>query len=113
MVTAGSILIFIVTIFTVISELGINIGPLLAGFGIAGIAVGLAAQSLFKDFIRGVLIIIDDQFRKGDVVSIAGKAGLVEDVGIRRTVLRDLDGIVHFVPNSEIGVASNYTREWG
>ncbi len=110
--STGSILIFIVAIFTIISQLGVNIGPLLAGFGVAGIAIGLGAQSLFKDIIRGMTIIIDDQFRKGDVVSIAGKAGLVEDVGIRRTVLRDLDGIVHYIPNSEIGVASNYTKEW-
>ncbi|MFQ5875250.1 MAG: mechanosensitive ion channel family protein [Dehalococcoidia bacterium] len=109
---SGSVLIFVVAMFTIVSELGISIGPLLAGFGVAGIAIGLAGQSLFKDIIRGVLIIIDNQFGKGDVVNIAGKAGIVEDVGVRRTVLRDLDGIVHYVPNSEIGVASNYTREW-
>ena len=108
----GSLLIFIVATFTIISELGINIAPLLAGFGVAGIAIGLAAQSLFKDLIRGTFIVIENQIRKGDVVNIAGKAGLVEDVGIRRTVLRDLDGIVHYVPNGEIGVVSNYTKEW-
>ncbi len=110
--TAGTAAILIVATVTIISEVGISIGPLLAGVGIAGLAVSLAGQSLIKDVLRGMIIIIDDQYRKGDVVNIAGKSELVEEVGIRRTVIRDLDGIVHYIPNGEITVASNYTREW-
>ena len=91
---------------------GINIAPLLAGVGIVGIAVGFGAQSLVKDIISGLFILLDNQYGKGDVVRVAGIAGLVEDVGLRRTVLRDLDGIVHYVPNGEIIVASNFTQEY-
>lgn len=111
-ISSGAIFIIFLTLFMVLAQLDINVTPLLAGFGVAGIAVGLGAQSLIRDVLRGIFIIVDDQYRKGDVVNIAGKAGLVENVGLRRTVLRDLDGIVHFVPNGEITVASNYTREW-
>jgi len=85
---------------------------LIAGFGIAGLAVGFGAQSLVKDIIAGVFILLENQYRVGDVVRISDVAGVVEEMNIRRTVLRDLDGIVHFVPNGEIKVASNFTREW-
>jgi small-conductance mechanosensitive channel len=111
-IETGMVFVGIVAIFMIISELGINIAPALAGIGIAGIAVGFGAQSLVKDIFNGVLILLENQYGIGDVVKIAGIAGLVEDITLRRTVLRDLDGIVHSVPNSEIGVASNYTKEW-
>jgi len=65
-----------------------------------------------KDFLAGIFILLDNQYGKGDVVEVAGKTGVVEDIGIRRTVLRDLDGIVHWVPNGQISVASNLTQEW-
>lgn len=96
----------------VLAELGIDIGPALAGLGIAGIAVGFGAQSLVKDYFNGSLILLENQFSIGDVVTIAGTTGTVEDFSLRRTTLRDLDGIVHTVPNSEIRVASNRTRVW-
>jgi small conductance mechanosensitive channel len=111
-IQTGMVFVGVVAIFTIIAELGINIAPALAGLGIAGIAVGFGAQSLVKDIFNGVLILLENQYGIGDVVKIAGIAGLVEDVTLRRTVLRDLDGIVHSIPNSEIGVASNYTKEW-
>lgn len=109
---AGKILIVMAVIFMVISELGIDIMPILAGFGIAGIAVGFGAQYLIRDLIAGVFIIMENQYRVGDVVKIADIWGLVEEVNLRKTVLRDLDGAVHHVPNGEINVASNYTRKF-
>ena len=108
----GATVLIVLGFFTALPELGVNIGPLLAGVGIAGIAVGFGAQSLVKDVISGMFILIDNQYGKGDVVDIAGKTGVVQDIGLRRTVLRDLDGIVHYVPNGEIVVSSNMTQEY-
>ena len=108
----GRILIVIVVVFMVLSELDVDIGPVLAGFGIAGIAVGFGAQYMIRDLIAGVFILMENQYRVGDVAKIADIAGLVEEVNLRKTVLRDLDGIVHHVPNGEIRVASNYTRHF-
>jgi len=104
--------IVIVGIFMVLSEVGIDITPLLAGAGVIGIAIGFGAQSLIRDFLSGLFIILEDQYSKGDVVQIAGIWGLVEEVNLRRTVMRDLDGTVHSIPNGEVKTASNYTREW-
>jgi small conductance mechanosensitive channel len=96
----------------VLSELGVNIGPVLAGLGVAGLAFGFGGQYLIRDLIAGVFIIMENQYRVGDVARVGDIAGLVEDINLRRTVLRDLDGIVHTVPNGEIRVASNFTREF-
>lgn len=106
------IIVILVIAFMLLSELGINITPILTGVGVVGIAIGFGAQSLVKDVIAGLFIIMENQYRKGDVVRIADIAGLVEDVNLRRTLLRDLDGIVHVVPNGEIRAASNFTKEW-
>lgn len=92
-----------------LSELGFNVTALIAGFGIVGIAVGFGAQTFVKDVINGFFILVEDQFRIGDVVQVGDIAGVVEDINPRRTVLRDLDGNVHFVPNSAIVVATNMT----
>src|SRR5436190_468676 len=111
----SSILQFVIVVIggvMVLGALGLDIGPVIAGPGIVGIAVGLGTQSLGRDYLNGTLILIENQFSKGDVVSIAGVSGTVEDFSLRRTTLRDLDGIVHTVPNSEIHVASNRTRTW-
>jgi len=102
----------IIVLLTILAEVGINVGPALAGLGVAGIAIGFGAQSLIKDIFNGFLILLENQYGIGDIVKVAGVIGLVQEVGLRRTVLRDLDGILHSVPNSEIGIASNYTREW-
>jgi moderate conductance mechanosensitive channel len=96
----------------VLSALDLDVGPAVAGLGVIGIAVGFGAQSLVRDYLNGALILIENQYSKGDVVSIAGVSGAVEDFSLRRTTLRDLDGIVHTVPNGEIKVASNRTRTW-
>jgi len=101
-----------VVLFTVLAEVGVNIGPALASLGILGLAVSFGAQSLIKDLINGMFILIENQYGVGDVVKVSGIAGLVEEVNLRRTVLRDLDGIVHYIPNSEIAIASNFTKEF-
>ncbi|MDP6509682.1 MAG: mechanosensitive ion channel, partial [Dehalococcoidia bacterium] len=110
LVTVGQITIISVASFMVLSELGLNIGPVLAGLGVAGLAFGFGSQYLIRDLIAGLFIIMENQYRVGDVARVAGIAGLVEDINLRRTLLRDLDGIVHVVPNGEIRVASNLTR---
>jgi small-conductance mechanosensitive channel len=111
-IETGMVFVGVVAIFMIISELGINIAPALAGLGVAGIAIGFGAQSLVKDLFNGVLILLENHYCVGDYVHIAGIDGLVEDATLRRTVLRDLDGTVHSIPNGEISVASNYTKEW-
>jgi len=102
----------LVGVFMILSELKIDIAPILAAAGVVGVAVGFGAQSLIKDVLAGVFVLLENQYRVGDVVRIADVAGLVEDINLRRTVLRDMDGIVHYVPNGEIRVASNLTKEW-
>ena len=104
--------IVLIAAIMILGKIGLDIGPAVAGLGIVGIAVGFGAQSLVKDYFTGALILIENWFSKGDVITIAGVSGTVEDFSLRRTTLRDLDGIVHVVPNSEIHVASNLTRVW-
>jgi small-conductance mechanosensitive channel len=111
-VTTLEIGILLIFLFMLLSDLGINIAPVLAGAGVVGIAIGFGAQSLVKDIIAGVFVILENQYRKGDVVRIADISGLVEEINLRRTILRDLDGIMHVVPNGEIRVASNFTKLW-
>jgi len=111
-VGAAVALIYVSALFMVLTELSIPIGPVLGGFGIAGIAVGFGAQYLVRDLIAGIFILAENQYRTGDVVTIAGISGLVESINLRRTVLRDLDGQVHVIPNGEISVASNKTKYW-
>ena len=106
------LVVFAVATMTVLKELGIDIGPVLAAAGIVGLAVGFGAQSLVKDIISGFFILLEDQIRVGDVVNVADKGGLVEKVGLRTTVLRDLHGNVHYVPNGTIAVVTNMTKEY-
>jgi len=106
------VFIIIVVIMMILPELGVDIVPLVAGLGIAGLALGFGAQYLIRDLIAGIFIILENQYRVGDVVRVADIGGLVENVTLRKTVLRDLDGIVHHVPNGEIRAASNFTRHF-
>jgi moderate conductance mechanosensitive channel len=111
----GNVVRFFVIVIAglmILTSLGIDIGPAVAGLGVVGIAVGFGTQSLIRDYMNGCLILIENQFSRGDVVTIAGVTGTVEDFSLRRTTLRDLDGIVHTVPNGQIMVASNRTRTW-
>jgi small conductance mechanosensitive channel len=97
---------------TALGTVGIDIGPAIAGLGIVGVALGFGAQHLVRDYLNGALILVENQFSKGDVVRLGGVSGTVEDFSLRRTTLRDLDGVVHTVPNGEITIASNLTRVW-
>jgi small-conductance mechanosensitive channel len=106
------LMIILFVLFMILAELDINIGPILAGVGVAGIAIGFGAQYVIRDLIAGVFIIMENQYRVGDVAKVADVAGLVEEVNLRKTVLRDLDGVVHHIPNGEIRVASNYSRHF-
>jgi moderate conductance mechanosensitive channel len=111
----SSILEFFIVIIAglmILRSFGLDIGPAVAGLGVVGVAVGFGAQHLVRDYLNGALILIENQFSKGDVIRAAGVAGTVEDFSLRRTTLRDLDGVVHTVPNGEIIVASNLTRVW-
>lgn len=112
LVTTTGVILGIVALFLILPEFGVEIGPLLAGAGVVGVALSFGAQSLIKDVINGVFILLEDQLNKGDVVKIAGITGTVEEVNLRRTVIRDLDGTVHTIPNGEIATVSNYTRDW-
>ncbi|HEX73953.1 MAG TPA: mechanosensitive ion channel family protein [Dehalococcoidia bacterium] len=109
---AVKIIIAIVVVFMILDEVDVPIGPALAGLGVAGIAVGFGAQYLIRDLIAGFFVILENQYRVGDVARVADIIGVVEAINLRKTVLRDLDGIVHHVPNGEIRVASNYTRHF-
>ena len=108
----GLFVIAFVASLQILPLLGINMGPLLASAGIAGVAIGFGAQTLVRDFINGFFILVENQYDIGDVVRIAGVSGKVESMTLRRTVLRDADGAVHSVPSSQITVVSNLTRDW-
>lgn len=108
----GVFVISFVAFLMVLSELGLNLGPMLASAGIAGLAIGFGAQALVHDFINGFFILFENQYDIGDVVRIAGVKGTVEHMSLRTTILRDEDGTVHTVPNSSIQIVSNTTRDW-
>lgn len=105
-----SVFITFIGVTLVLDEIGVGVSALVAGVGLAGLAIGLGAQALIKDVINGVFILIEDQYRVDDWVSVAGTEGAVVEITPRRTVLRDSDGHVHSIPNGQIGVATNMTR---
>ena len=109
---ALKIIVWLIAIMMVLPELGINVAPILAGAGILGIALGFGAQYIIRDFLVGLLIILENQYREGDVVCVDGTCGLVEDINLRTTILRDLDGTVHHLPNGEIKKASNLSKQF-
>ena len=108
----GVFVILFVAGLQALSLMGLNLGPLLASAGIAGLAIGFGAQTLVKDWINGFFVLFEDQFNIGDTVRMAGVKGVVEEMSLRRTVLRDDDGTLHMVPNSQITILSNMTRDW-
>lgn len=110
-----SVSVFVIVFFAlveILQQLNVNIGPLIASAGIVGLAIGFGAQTLVKDVINGFFILLENQYDVGDVVRIAGVSGTVEAMTLRRTNLRDADGTLHTVPNSEIKIVSNLTRDW-
>lgn len=104
------ILILTMAILIILQEVGVPIGPILAGAGILGLALGFGGQYLIRDLISGFFIILENQYRIGDVVNLDGTSGLVEDISLRLTTLRDLDGNVHHVPHGEIKRVSNLSK---
>lgn len=110
--SVGIAVILFLAAMQVLETLNVNIGPLLASAGIAGLAIGFGAQTLVRDVINGFFILIENQFDVGDVVKLANVQGTVEALTLRRTILRDADGTVHTIPNSEIKIVSNQTRDW-
>jgi small conductance mechanosensitive channel len=109
--TSYSIFGFIVFL-QVLNILGIPYQPILASAGILGVAIGLGAQSIFKDMINGILILVEDQYNVGEVVNLAGLKGTVEDLSLRRTSVRDADGTLYIIPNSQIATVSNLSRDF-
>ncbi|MEZ4195352.1 MAG: mechanosensitive ion channel family protein [Candidatus Paceibacterota bacterium] len=106
------VVVWIMVILILLSEIGINIGPLIAAAGVVGLAFGFGGQYLIKDLISGFFIILENQYRIGDVVCFDGTCGLVEDITLRSTILRDLDGVVHHVPHGTISRVSNQAKEF-
>lgn len=106
------IIVWLLAILMILQELNIDIGPLLAAAGIAGLAFGFGGQYLIRDLIIGLFIIMENQYRIGDVVCFDGTCGLVEDISMRMTTLRDLDGIAHHVPHGEIKKVSNLSKQF-
>jgi moderate conductance mechanosensitive channel len=106
-----TVAVIAVVLMMVLSEFGLNIGPLIAGAGIVGVAVGFGAQTLVKDGLSGLFILMENQYRVGDVIRIDTITGEVEDITLRRTVLRDEDGAIHQITNGDIRRTTNYSRE--
>lgn len=106
------IVVFVMFVLMMLAEIGINVMPLLAGAGVLGIAIGFGAQTLVKDLLNGFIIIFEDLIQVGDVAKIAGKAGVVERITIRKVQLRDLAGIVYTVPFGEIQIVENMTKDF-
>ena len=112
-VRIGAAVILVIAALMVLGELGVNIGPAIAGLGLVGIAVGLGAQTLVKDWLAGIFVVLESQYSYGDLVRIGGVEGIVEDFSLRRTLLRDADGSFHTVPNGQILVATRLSRRAG
>ncbi|MBI1984552.1 MAG: mechanosensitive ion channel family protein [Candidatus Wildermuthbacteria bacterium] len=109
---AISVAVLLTAGLMILQELGVAIGPLLAAAGIAGLAFGFGGQYLIRDIISGLFITLENQYRVGDVVCFDGTCGLVEDISLRMTSLRDLDGVVHHVPHGEIKKVSNLSKDY-
>jgi small-conductance mechanosensitive channel len=110
--TTLNAILWTLTAIQLLEILGVNLGPLLASAGVAGIALGLAAQTIVKDILNGMLVVIEDQFNVGDTVKLVGMAGTVESMSLRRTELRDGDGTLYVIPNSQITTVANLSRDF-
>ncbi len=106
-----NVVILIVAILTILPELNINIGPLLAGAGIAGIAIGMGARNLIQDYFSGLFILIEDQYRVGEEVNIVGVKGKITDFNLRRTIIKGEDNSLHIIPNGQITRVNNFSRK--
>jgi small conductance mechanosensitive channel len=104
--------ILILAGIAVLAVFHVDLGPVIAALGLLGLGIGLGLQNVVRDVVAGVFILVENQYATGDFVEIAGASGTVVELGLRRTVLRDIDGTMHSVPNGQIVVASNHTRAW-
>lgn len=104
--------VFVVAALMVLAELSLNLGPLLAGAGIVGVAVGFGAQTLVRDFLSGLFMLIEDQYGVGDTIDAGEAVGVVEGISLRTTRLRDVEGVVWHVPNGEIKRVANKSQDW-
>jgi small conductance mechanosensitive channel len=109
---AGKVAILTIAFIMLLKEAGVEVGPLIAGAGIAGVAIGFGAQNLIKDVIAGFFLLSEGKIRLGDVISIEGKSGVVEEISLRTIVLRNLDGVIHVIPHGMVGTISNMTTKW-
>ncbi|MDE0188287.1 MAG: mechanosensitive ion channel family protein [bacterium] len=109
----ASIVIYGMAVMMSLAEFDVNLGPLIAGAGIVGVAVGFGAQSLVKDFLTGVFMLLEDQYGVGDVVNVGETVGVVEAVKLRTTQIRDISGTVWYIPNGEIRRVANLSQDWG
>ena len=107
-----SIVIWSIAVLIILSELGIDLAPLLAGAGVLGVALGFGAQSVVRDFLAGTFMVLEDQFGVGDVIDVGDASGTVEGVSLRTTRLRDVEGVVWHVPNGEIKRVANKSQQW-
>ena len=107
-----TILIIAIAVVTILNELGVNVGPVLTGAGIAGLSIGIGAQSLVKDVLNGFFLILEDQVRVGDDVEINGTSGLVEQINLRTIVLRDIRGTVHVFPHGSVDTIANQSKDF-
>ena len=108
----AAVVIWLIAGTLVLGELGVSVAPILATAGVAGLAIGFGAQSLIKDYFNGFFLLLEDQVRQGDIVNIAGEGGLVEEVTLRYVRLRNFDGHVFYIPNGEIKMVKNLTRDF-
>ncbi len=106
------VIILIIAFLMALQVLRLDIGPAIAGLGIVGLALSLGAQHLVRDYVAGAFVLIENQYSKGDIVTVAGVSGLVEDISLRRITLRATDGTIHYVPHGLIQTSSNLTRTW-
>lgn len=104
------VLVWLVVAMMVLSELGLDIGPILAGAGLLGVALGFGAQWMVRDFLAGIFIILENQYRVGDVVCLDDTCGFVENITLRKTIMRDLDGREMHIPNGSFRMAANLTH---
>ena len=108
----ASVLIWTIAVTMILGELGVNLGPLIAGAGIAGVALGFGAQSLVKDFLSGIFMLVEDQYGVGDIVDVGEATGTVEAVTLRTTRIRSVEGTVWHVPNGTIDRVGNMSQQW-
>jgi small-conductance mechanosensitive channel len=108
----ASILVYLIGIGMALAEFGVNLGPLIAGAGIVGVALGFGAQSLVKDFLSGIFMFVEDQYGVGDIIDVGEASGVVEVVNLRTTRIRDVEGTLWHVPNGEIRRVANKSQEW-